>query len=86
MRTGDIQFLDTDEPVLAFLRNSPLERLLCAFNLGSNSESVRLNLDGGAGPLSGTRLQPLTGHGLMGRLDGDRLDLPPYGAVFAILE
>jgi alpha-glucosidase len=86
LRTGDIMFLDTAEPVLAFLRSTPLERLLCAFNLGPNSESVRVNLPGDRGPLDGTWIRPLTGHGLMGRFHGDRLDLPPYGAVFAILE
>jgi alpha-glucosidase len=86
LRTGDIVFLDTAEPVLAFLRSSPLERLLCAFNLGPNSESAWLKLSDGAGPLSGTQILLLTGHGLMGRFEGNRLDLPPYGAVFAILE
>jgi alpha-glucosidase len=79
-------FLDTAEPVLAFLRSSPLERLLCVFNLGPNSESVWLSLPDGAGPLSGTRIRPLNGHGLMGQFDGDRLDLPAYGAVFALVE
>jgi alpha-glucosidase len=83
LTTGDITFLDTAEPVLAFLRSSPLERLLCAFNLGPKTESVRLNIHS---PLSGTMIRPLTGHGFPSRLDGDRLDLPPHGAVFAILE
>jgi alpha-glucosidase len=86
LRTGDIMFLDTAEPVLAFLRSSSLERLLCTFNLGPSSESVPLNLPDGIKPLSGTRIRPLTGYGLPGRIAGDRLDLPPYGAVFAILE
>jgi alpha-glucosidase len=86
LMSGDIMFLDTAEPVLAFLRSAPLERLLCAFNLGPKSESVRLNIHGNASPLTGTLIEPLSGYGLPGRLDGDRLDLPPYGAVFAILE
>ena len=86
LTSGDIQFLDTGEPVLAFLRSSPLERLLCAFNLGPKSESVRLNIDDRSRLLTGGTIRPLIGHGLPGRLNGNQLDLPPYGAVFAILE
>jgi alpha-glucosidase len=77
LRTGAITFLDAPEPVLVFLRSSATERLMCAFNLGSGTESVRIDTQGD--PL------PLTGHGLAGRIAGDRLELPPHGAIFAVL-
>ncbi|WP_262690214.1 alpha-glucosidase family protein [Kordiimonas aestuarii] len=34
---GDITFLDTPEPVLAFLREADGEKLLCVFNLGEDA-------------------------------------------------
>ncbi len=77
LRTGDIMFLEAPEPVLVFLRSSASERLMCAFNLGPKNESIRIDI--------GAASVPLTGHGLSGEFNGDRLDLPPYGAVFAIL-
>lgn len=40
---GDITLLDTDEPVLAFLRVLDGRELLCAFNLGNTETRVRLD-------------------------------------------
>ncbi|MCA1243355.1 alpha-glucosidase family protein [Stappia stellulata] len=40
---GDITLLDTDEPVLAFLRVLDGRELLCAFNLGDTEACVRLD-------------------------------------------
>lgn len=77
MRTGEITFLDAPEPILVFVRRTPAERLLCAFNLGGQSESIGLDL--------GRDVIPLRGHGLAGCLQGYQLDLPAYGAVFAVL-
>jgi alpha-glucosidase len=77
LRIGDIMFLDAPDPVLVFLRRSAAERLICAFNLGPRRESVHLTVDGD--------LVPLTGHGLPGAITGSRLDLPAFGAIFAIL-
>lgn len=77
LRTGDITFLDAPEPILVFVRRTPADRLLCAFNLGGQSESIRLDL--------GRDVIPLRGHGLAGCLQGYQLDLPAYGAVFAVL-
>lgn len=74
--TGEIVFLPTAEPILAFTRGNKTEKLLCAFNLGPEPVSFR--------PALNADLIPLRGHGLPGHVDGDRLDLPPYGAVFAI--
>jgi alpha-glucosidase len=39
---GDIHLLDTDEPVLAFLRIEASREVLCAFNLGNTEAQVRL--------------------------------------------
>ena len=33
LRTGDMEFLDAEEPILAFLRTAGNERFLCVFNL-----------------------------------------------------
>ena len=72
---GDIQFLDANEPVLAFSRLMGGDSLICVFNL--SAEPVAMDLPALAGRI------PLAGHGLAGRLDGTRVTLPPQGAVFA---
>jgi alpha-glucosidase len=78
LRTGTIRFLDTPEPVLAFVREAPGETLLVAFNLSDTAADVTLPSIVGA--------QPLHGHGLHeGALDGERAHLPACGAVFASL-
>jgi hypothetical protein len=78
LRAGAIRFLDTSEPVLAFTRETPGETLPVAFNLSDTAT------DSSIPPLRGA--QPLHGHGLHeGTLDGDRLHLPAYGAMFAAL-
>ena len=77
LKTGDIVFLEAPEPVLVFVRSSPAEQLLCAFNLGDTEQSIRIPLEGDA--------MPLSGYGLAGHVQGDRLDLPAYGAVVALL-
>jgi alpha-glucosidase len=76
---GDIHFLDTAEPVLAFLRGVGEDQLLVAFNLSGRAVDAPL-------PLPDT-LPLLDGHGLpQGRVDGGRLQLPAYGSVFARLD
>lgn len=67
--TGSIRFLDTPEPVLAFVRTREDRTILCAFNLSGNT--VAVTLEGTA----------LPGHGF----EGDAHRLPPYGAFFAAL-
>ncbi|AUJ69700.1 alpha-glucosidase family protein [Pseudoalteromonas sp. NC201] len=42
LKTGDIEFIDTPEPVLAFYRRTQTQTLLCAFNLAATQQSVRL--------------------------------------------
>jgi alpha-glucosidase len=76
LRWGDIRFLDTPEPVLAFLRCHAGETLLVAFNLGDNAAQADLPLDG--------QWRPVEGHGLaQGVFDGGLLRLPGHGVLFA---
>ncbi len=75
---GAIHFLDGAEPLLAFERQGPDGRILCAFNLGPEPLAAALPLSGVATPLADA--------GLPGRLHGNRLDLPGYGGVFAALD
>jgi len=78
LRWGAIRFLDTPEPVLAFLREFDGERVLAAFNLSDAAVQVEL-------PDAGTA-RTLDGHGLpQGRLRDGRLELPPHGLLFARL-
>lgn len=76
LRWGEIAFLDTPEPVLAFTRQFEGETLLAAFNLADHTVEVQL-------PLAGT-WHPLEGHGLpTGSRQGSQLQLPAYGVLFA---
>jgi alpha-glucosidase len=76
LRWGDIQFIDTPEPVLAFTRRHDNQTLLAAFNL--SGEAVTM-------PLPGMNsATPVNGHGLaQGELAGDTLSLPGHGVLFA---
>jgi alpha-glucosidase len=79
LRTGDIHFLDTAEPVLAFVRRHGDDALLVAFNLSEHTVAVDLSLSG--------TLPSLEGHGLpQGRVEGGQLHLPGYGGVFVPLD
>ncbi len=78
LRWGDIAFLRTAEPVLAFTRHLGGETVLALFNLGEAPRRVEL-------PFTG-RLQVLTGHGLeAGQIEGAAAVLPGHGALFATL-
>lgn len=71
LRLGELDFLDTPEPVLAFRRRYKNEELVCIFNLGNDYQ--RCALPSGAGsPLS---------YGLDGKVEGDEAVLPPWGGV-----
>jgi alpha-glucosidase len=76
LRWGDIRFLDTPEPVLAFTRRHGDDTVLAAFNL--SHEAVETSLSG-----LGT-MTPINGHGLArGDLVHGQLLLPGHGALFA---
>jgi alpha-glucosidase len=77
LRWGDIAFVDTAEPVLAFTRRLDGQTVLVVFNLAGTAIDVRLPAELG-------ELRPLDGHGLLqGKVDHGRLQLPGYGAWFA---
>ena len=79
LRWGDIAFLETAEPVLAFTRSCQGETLLLAFNLSDQAASAVL-------PVSG-RLTRVDGHGLRtGTLSGQTLQLPAYGCLVLRVE
>ena len=80
LRLGDIAFIDTAEPVLAFTRRLDGQAVLVVFNLDGAPVDIRL-------PALLGKPRPLDGHGLLqGHFDGGQLRLPGYGAWFASVE
>jgi alpha-glucosidase len=77
--SGDIAFLDADEPVLAFTRRTAEESLLVVFNLSATVRKWAL-------PSALHDVVPLTDHGLRaGEVNDGTLDLPPRGVFYARL-
>jgi len=80
LRWGDIEFVETAEPVLAFLRRLQDKAVLVVFNLGASAVEVTLPT------LPGTPIA-LDGHGLQtGTMQDGNLRLPGHGAWFARLD
>jgi alpha-glucosidase len=80
LRWGDIAFIDTAEPVLAFTRHLDGQTVLVVFNLAGAPIDIHL-------PAALGQPLPLDGHGLLqGHVDGGQLRLPGYGAWFASVE
>lgn len=76
---GDIRFIDTDEPVLAFTRSLNGETVLAAFNLSGQAVDVPLERLG--------TLTVLEGHGLrQGALAGEHMHLPGHTALYARID
>jgi alpha-glucosidase len=61
---GDIEFIKTGEPVLAFRRSSAEESLVCVFNL--SPEPLKVSLDGEADELWGQAQERLKGRLVLG--------------------
>jgi alpha-glucosidase len=79
LRWGDIRFIDTPEPVLAFTRSHEGETVLAIFNLGAKPVDLALPALGSATALSG--------HGLHeGKLEGAKATLPAHGLLFARID
>ncbi|WP_374356582.1 alpha-glucosidase [Chitinimonas sp.] len=78
--SGDIRFVDAPEPVLLFTRSLHGETWLCAFNLGREACSIKLDK---AYRRAGALPEPsvLTG----GRIDAGHLLLAPFGGLYARL-
>ena len=77
LRRGGIRYVLGKGPLLAFLRETEEERLLCAFNAGDEERAF---------PFDGGRLCPLLGQPYFSQKDGlYTIALPPRsGAVFAL--
>ncbi|MBK6727667.1 MAG: alpha-glucosidase [Xanthomonadales bacterium] len=73
LRAGNIHFLDTPEPLLAFTRNHGDQTLLCVFNLSAEPQAFALPDD--------PARQSLNTIGAA-TLDASTLQLPGYGAAF----
>lgn len=80
LRFGDIAFIDSPEPVLAFTRSFDGQRLLAVFNLGDAPVEFAL-------PAGLATARPVNGHGLVeGALVEGRIRLPEHGLIFARLD
>ncbi|TQV89677.1 alpha-amylase family glycosyl hydrolase [Aliikangiella coralliicola] len=74
--TGNINFIDTEEPVLGFFRENSDEKLLVYFNLSSSQQVIPINQE--------YVLSSVEGHGLSsGAISGNQVVLPAYGCLFA---
>ncbi|EAZ90952.1 alpha-glucosidase family protein [Crocosphaera chwakensis] len=74
---GDVKLLDTEEPLLVFIRQCKFQQLLCVFNLSHNPTTYDLSMHGNY--LAETDL------GFEFDLEGDTLKLQSYGIFFANL-
>ncbi|WP_105255483.1 alpha-glucosidase family protein [Pseudoalteromonas sp. T1lg75] len=74
---GDIAFIDSDEPILAFRRAHQGDTLLCYFNLAAYSAQITLETQ------PSTQFSELSHH--TGVLEGNTLTLPGFGCWFAKL-
>ena len=84
LQHGDIQFLDTEEPVLAFVRASnetcvAHSKLLVCLNLSDSVQQISLK---------GFTIQDVvTGHGIQsGTVDNEQVYLPEYGVFYAYIK
>lgn len=77
MRTGDIEFIDLPEPILAFERHANDERIVCLFNLSEDEQKISL-LDVNISPRNPGEFRAEN------TIIGDNnITLPAYGFVFA---
>jgi alpha-glucosidase len=74
LRLGGIAFLDTPEPILAFVRSEGAGRIACVFNLGEEPKAPTLP------ELEGAELLPVRAG--EAELRGGSLGLAPYAAAF----
>lgn len=82
LRYGDINFIDTAEPVLAFVRQYEGEQLLVCFNFSDQSQTVILS----SLTQHSDNITELTGHNLVSATITDgALQLPPFGCFYSKL-
>ncbi|WMN59780.1 alpha-glucosidase family protein [Pseudoalteromonas xiamenensis] len=77
LKYGNIEFIDTAEPVLAFYRTFEGETMLCAFNLGAVEASMDIDL------ASMFEHKELSHH--TGEYSSGELRLPGFGCFFATI-
>ncbi|AZZ98116.1 alpha-glucosidase family protein [Pseudoalteromonas sp. R3] len=77
LQVGDIEFIDTPEPVLAFYRRYEGKTLLCVFNLSDQLAQLALDIEHHAQHLE------IAHHN--GRYEKGLLSLPGFGSYFASL-
>jgi len=68
--SGKTRFLDAPEPILAFVRGSGSDALLCVYNLSADTAEISL-----------TGLGDMTGPSLLATIDGNVLSLGANGAA-----
>jgi alpha-glucosidase len=73
---GSLEFHDSGDQVLSFIRRDGNEAIFCAFNLSEETQVI-------ARPAG--EVEPLDGHGFSGFLRADTIELSPYDAFFARL-
>lgn len=74
---GEIEFIAESGPVLGFKRIFGNETIVCFFNMTGEGATAR-RPDGA--------LQSLESHGFEGRMEGDAIVLPAWGAFFARID
>lgn len=78
LQYGDIAFLDTKEPLLAFTRNFKQEKLLVCFNLSNQQHTTDLH------DLVSSDARLINGHNLRsGTIDNNMLSMPAFSCVYA---
>ena len=83
LRYGDIKFIDTPEPILAFVRQYQGEQLLVCFNFSEQSQTVALS----SLTQQSDSLVAVSGHKLTSATIADGvLQLPPFGCFYCKLE
>ncbi|GAB4541616.1 MAG: hypothetical protein Tsb0014_33680 [Pleurocapsa sp.] len=76
LRRGRYEILDTPKSILAIVRESEEQRLLCLFNLSEDATEYHLPPD----------CKNTTGSGFKSERHGDRVKIPGYSAFFGVLE
>ncbi|THK38003.1 alpha-glucosidase [Ensifer sp. MPMI2T] len=71
---GEIEFFETQAPLLGFLRTHDNEKLLCLFNMSEGLATANLPTE---------PLDPLEGHGFVSEVKDNTINLPAWGAFFA---
>jgi alpha-glucosidase len=81
---GDIAFVDSPEPILSFIREDSVEKLLVCFNFSNQAQ--KLSLDSFMGKVLTDKLLVLTDHNLTTAkvIDG-KITLPAFGCFYASL-